>query len=50
MCHHVNYIICIYVLELLFRTRIFKECKWTNTELHNKAVQEIAKLKVFKHY
>jgi len=39
----------LYIIELLFRTRIFKECKWTNTELHNKAVQQIAKLKVFKH-
>lgn len=39
----------VYILELLFRTRIFKECKWTNTELHNKAVQQISKLKVFKH-
>lgn len=39
----------LYIIELLFRTRIFKKCKRTNTELHNKAVQHIAKLKVFNH-
>lgn len=39
----------LYMIKLLFRTVIFKKCKWTNTELHNKAVQQIAKLKVLQH-
>jgi len=39
----------LYIIELLFRTKIFKGCKLINTELRNKTVQQIAKLRVLQH-
>lgn len=39
----------LYIIELLYRTKIFKECNLINSELHNKAAQQIAKLRVLQH-
>lgn len=39
----------IYMMELLYTVKIFKECKWTNSDLHNKAVQHVAKLRILQH-
>lgn len=39
----------LYIIELLFRTKIFKACNFINAELHNKAAQQIAKLRVLQH-
>jgi DNA transposase THAP9 len=39
----------LYIMELLFITKIYKETKWINAELQNKTSQEIDKLRIFKH-
>lgn len=40
----------LFLIELLFRTKIFKVCNYINAELHNKAIQQIAKLRVLQHH
>jgi len=39
----------IYILQLLFRTKIYKECKWLNTNIGRKGYQNTAKLRVLEH-
>jgi len=39
----------IYIIELLFRTKIYKECKWITSKLHNKEIQQSDKLKIFRN-
>jgi len=38
-----------YMLHLLFRTKIYKECKWLNTNIVRKGYQNAAKLRVLEH-
>lgn len=39
-----------YIIELLFRTKLFKECKWGNTKIRErKFVQNVAKLRVLQN-
>jgi len=37
------------MIELLYTVKIYKECNWTYCELHNKAVQHVAKLRILQH-
>jgi len=37
----------MYIIELLFRTKIYKECKWITSKVHNKEIQQADKLKIF---
>lgn len=39
----------IYILHLLFRTKIYKECKWLSTNIERKGYQNAAKLRVLEH-
>lgn len=38
-----------YILHLLFRTKIYKECKWLNTNIGKKGYQNAAKLRVLEN-
>jgi len=39
----------IYILHLLFRTKIYKECKWLSTNIERKGYQNAAKFHVLEH-
>ncbi|KAL4126559.1 hypothetical protein QTP88_010780 [Uroleucon formosanum] len=39
----------LYIIELLFRTKMYKECKWITSKLHNKEIQQADKLKIFRN-
>lgn len=40
----------LYIIELLFRTKIYKMCKWENSEIYlKKYSQNVAKLRVFQN-
>lgn len=39
----------IYIVQLLFRTKIYKECKWINTNIGRKGYQNAAKLRVLEN-
>lgn len=39
----------MYVIEILFRTKLFKECKWENTKIGRMNVQNAAKLRVLQN-
>lgn len=40
----------IYIIELLLRTKIFKECKWENEKLTGRRqTQTVAKLRVLQN-
>lgn len=41
---HLNYI-----LDILFRTKIFKQCKWENSKVRDKHYQNAAKLRVLQN-
>ncbi|CAI6354617.1 unnamed protein product [Macrosiphum euphorbiae] len=38
-----------FILQLLFRTRIYKECKWINANLGKRGYQNAAKLRIFEN-
>lgn len=38
-----------YIIELLFRTKLFKECKWENTKIRSSNIQNAAKLRVLQN-
>lgn len=39
----------IYIVELLFKTKIFKECKWENAQIGKRNLQNADKLRIFKN-
>ncbi|CAI6356302.1 unnamed protein product [Macrosiphum euphorbiae] len=39
----------MYIIELLFRTKMYKECKWITSKLHDKEIQQVDKLKIFRN-
>lgn len=39
----------LYILELLFRTKIYKECKWKNANNGKKSIQNADKLRVLQN-
>lgn len=38
-----------FILQLLFRTRIYKECKWINANIGKRGYQNAAKLRIFEN-
>lgn len=39
----------LYLLELLFRSKIYKECKWENANIGKRALQNADKLRVLQN-
>jgi len=39
----------MYIIELFFRIKMYKECKWITSKLHNKEIQQADKLKIFRN-
>lgn len=39
----------LYILELLFRTKIYKQCKWENENVGNRSIQNADKLRVLQN-
>lgn len=38
-----------FILQLMFRTRIYKECKWINASIGKQGYQNAAKLRIFEN-